>query len=106
MLATISDTEPVATGMALTVQSYCAWAMGDVSAALAASALTVLRDAGNETALLYAMMSRAISAAVDCAIRTESRALYLEASSSPPGPVIPLSPPRCSVTSATSSATR
>ncbi len=81
MLATVPGTEPVAMGMTLTVQSYCAWAMGDVSAALAASAaaLTVLRDAGNETALLYAIISRAIAAA-SLRDRTETRALYLEAS--------------------------
>ncbi len=80
VLATIPATDPVATAMVLTVQTACAAAAGDTPTALAASAaaLGLLRGAGRESPLLYAVIFRGL-ATISLPDRTESRALYLEA---------------------------
>jgi predicted ATPase/DNA-binding SARP family transcriptional activator len=83
MLGAVPTTDPIATGMVLTVQAFCALAVADVSAALTASAeaLLTLRNPCKDRPLplLWAMMVRAM-AGQHLPDRMESKTHYLEAS--------------------------
>ncbi len=81
MLAAIPATDPVATGLALTVQAACAAAGADLPVALTASAqaVAILREMDDLFALLCGMIVRGIATGY-LPDPTEAKALYLEVS--------------------------